>query len=266
MERIDNFFEINKKSWNNRVDTHLDSEFYDVPGFLQGKSSLKEIELELLGDIKGKDLLHLQCHFGQDTLSLARLQASVTGVDLSDKAIEKAKWLSEQAQIDASFICCNLYDLPQKLDKKFDIIFTSYGTIGWLPDLDKWAGVIAGFLKPQGKLILVEFHPVVWMFDDNFKKIQYSYFNTGAIYETEEGTYADRKASISQDYVMWNHSISDILNSLMHHQIEIQAFNEYDYSPYNCFNETEEYEPGKFRIKPLGNKIPLVFSVVGIRK
>jgi len=133
---------------------------------------------------------------------LSRLGAEVTGVDLSDKAIESGRKIAEQINADVRFICCDLYDLPNHLDQQFDYVFTSYGTIGWLPDLDKWAKVISSFLKPNGKFVFVEFHPVVWMFDDNFEKIGYRYFNSGAIIETANGTYADRNAAITEEYVM----------------------------------------------------------------
>jgi ubiquinone/menaquinone biosynthesis C-methylase UbiE len=256
------YIDTNRESWNNRTEAHLNSEFYDMKGFLEGKSSLKEIELALLGDIKGKSLLHLQCHFGQDTISLGRLGAKATGVDLSDKSIDSAKELAQKMQSDASFINCDVYDLPQHLDEQFDIVFTSYGTIGWLPDLDKWAGIISRFLKPGGKFVFVEFHPVVWMFDDNFEKVGYNYFNTGAIVETETGTYADRDANIKNEYICWNHGMSEVVNSLVGQGLEINSLNEYDYSPYNCFRKTVEFEPGKFRIEHLGNNIPLVYAIV----
>lgn len=168
MKITENYIEINKHSWNNRTETHLNSEFYNMTGFLIGETSLNEIELELLGDISGKSILHLQCHFGQDSISLSRLGANVTGIDLSYKAIENAKIIAEKTQANTTFICCDIYDLKKHLDEKFDIVFTSYGTIGWLPDLDKWASIINHFLKPNGKFVFVEFHPVVWMFDDKF--------------------------------------------------------------------------------------------------
>jgi len=258
-----NYLEINKESWNRKTDFHMKSEFYDVKGFLNGKSSLNDIELDLLGNLKGKRVLHLQCHFGQDTISLARMGTEVTGVDLSDVAIDNANELAKKAGVDATFICCDIYDLPQHLTGQFDIVFTSYGTIGWLPDLDKWAKVVSQFLKPNGQFVFVEFHPVVWMFDYDFKKIDYRYFKSEAIVETEEGTYADKDADIQLETVSWNHSLSEVITSLISNGIEIQVFNEYDYSPYNCFNNTIEDEPKKYRIKHLDNKIPMVYAVVG---
>lgn len=260
------YLDINRHSWNNRTETHLYSEFYNLPGFLEGETSLNPIELGLLGNIRGKSVLHLQCHFGQDTISLSRLGAEVTGVDLSDKAIESARKIAAETQSNARFICCDVYDLEQHLDQQFDLVFTSYGTISWLPDLDRWARIISKFLKPNGKFVFVEFHPVVWMFDDDFAKIGYSYFNTGPIMETESGTYADRNAAISQSYVTWNHSMSDVITSLLRYSMSLSDFKEYDYSPYNCFNKMVEFEPKKFRIEHLGNKIPLLYSLVAEKK
>ena len=108
MKLENNYVDINRKSWNDRIETHLKSEFYDLENFLKGKSSLKAIELDLLGDIDGKSILHLQCHFGQDTISLSRNGAQVTGVDLSDKAIASARLLAEQTGSNTQFICCDI--------------------------------------------------------------------------------------------------------------------------------------------------------------
>ncbi len=266
MNSEENYIEINRQSWNNRLDSHLKSAFYDLEGFLKGGSSLKDIELKLLGDLQGKTILHLQCHFGQDTISLSRLGAEVTGVDFSDKAIESAKQIAKDTNAKVNFICCDIYDLPNHLEKQFDIVFTSYGTIGWLPDLDRWAKVLSKYLKPKGKFVLVEFHPVVWMFDNNIENIAYNYSNAGAIVETESGTYADKSAEITQSYVMWNHSLSEVINNLIKNGLEINSLDEFDYSPYNCFNKTIEFEPGKFRIEHLGNKIPMVYAIVALKR
>jgi SAM-dependent methyltransferase len=262
MNTSPDYIEKNRLSWNNRVETHLKSDFYDLEGFLQGKSSLKSIELDLLGDISGKKILHLQCHFGQDSISLARMGAQVTGVDLSDAAISAAKRLATDTGAEVRFICCDVYALPAYLKEDFDIVFTSYGVIAWLPDLMKWASVVSHFLKPGGTFVFAEFHPVVWMFDDDFREVGYNYFNSGEIIETESGTYADRNAPIAQEYVCWNHSMGEVVNSLIQHDLMVKALKEYDYSPYNCFRHTLEFEPGKFRISHLGDRIPMVFSLL----
>lgn len=262
MNDNNNYLEINRKSWNNKVDIHLNSDFYDMKSFLAGKTSLNPIELELLGDLKGKKILHLQCHFGQDSISLSRLGAEVTGIDLSDKAIETAQKLAIKTNSSAKFICCDIYDLQLHLSDKFDIVFSSYGTIGWLPDLDKWAKIINQFLKPNGQFVFVEFHPVVWMFDNEFQNVAYNYSSPEAIVETFEGTYADKEANLSQEYVMWNHGLGKVFGSLIQNGLIINYFEEFDYSPYNCFENTIEFEPKKFRIKKMGDKIPMVYALI----
>jgi SAM-dependent methyltransferase len=196
---------------------------------------------------------------------MARMGAKVTGVDLSDHAIDKARELAEQLQADAKFICCDLYDLPNHLDESFDIVFSSYGTIGWLPDLKPWASIVSRYLKPGGKFVFAEFHPIIWMYDNDFEKVAYTYSKSDAIVEVENGTYADKDAPIVTEMVTWNHGLAEVIGSLLGAGLEIRSFNEYNYSPYNCFSHTMEFEPGKFRIEKFGDKIPMVYSLSAIK-
>jgi len=262
MKSSENYINVNKDSWNKKVEVNYNSKFYDVKTFLITKNSLNKIELELLGDVSQKKILHLQCHFAMDSISLANLGAEVTAVDFSEEAIKKAIYLCQQTSSTVKFICCDIYNLPDFLNEKFDIVFTSYGTIGWLPDLEKWAGIVKQFLKPKGKFVFVEFHPVVWMFDNDFNEVFYSYFNTEEIVEALTGTYADKQSKIITETISWNHPLTDVITNLLNKGLEINSFKEYDYSPYNCLNGMEEFEKGKFRIKKFGNKIPLVYSIV----
>lgn len=262
MSDNNNYFQINKQSWNNRLQAHLDSEFYDLENFKKGTTSLNEIELSLLGNIEGKSILHLQCHFGQDSISLARMGANVTGVDLSDQSIAVAQELANELKVNARFICCNIYDLPQHLNEQFDYVFTSYGVLGWLPDLDAWAKLIHQFLKPNGKLVLAEFHPVVWMFDDNFTHVGYNYFNTGALVEQETGTYADRTADLAQSYINWNHGLGEVIQSLIATNLSLKHIEEFNYSPYACFKHTKKIGDRKFQIPHIEDKIPMVYALV----
>ena len=133
------YLETNKQFWNAATGVNFGSDFYDQESFEKGRNSLNSIELDLLGDIKGKSVLHLQCHFGQDTISLQRMGAIATGVDLSDEAITKARDINDRLGLGTEFICSDVFALKEKLHQQFDIVFTSYGTIAWLPDLDKWA-------------------------------------------------------------------------------------------------------------------------------
>jgi SAM-dependent methyltransferase len=260
------YFEANKNAWNKKALVHKNSSFYDVASFKAGKSSLNKIELEELGDVKNKTLLHLQCHFGMDTLSWARQGAIVTGIDLSDESVKIASELSTELNIPAQFICCNVYDALQYINKEYDIVFTSYGVIGWLPDLDKWAAVIVESLRPGGSFYMVEFHPIVWMMDDDFQYIKYHYHNEAVIEDEQTGSYANRYADIHYKEYGWNHSLSEVLNSLIKHGLTIQHFNEFNYSCYNCFNNVVQGEDGYWRVKGLENKIPMMYSVKAIKQ
>lgn len=262
MAQAKDYIKINKKSWDNRTEVHVKSDFYDNENFKKGKSSLNPIELDLLGDVKGSSILHLQCHFGQDTIALGRLGAQTTGIDFSEKSISNAQQLAQETNSTAKFICCNIYDLKNHLNEKFDIIYTSYGTIGWLPDIQKWADIIQHFLKPKGKFVFIEFHPFVWMFNDHFNAIKYNYFNSGPIIETETGTYADTDSNIIQENITWNHSISEVVQNLIDAGLSIKTLKEFDYSPYPCFKNIEEVEKNKYRIKHLDNKIPMVYALI----
>src|SRR5689334_20987396 len=144
------WFALNRASWNARTPVHLRSRSYDLEAFKAGQSSLKPIELEQVGDVRGKSLLHLQCHFGQDTLSWSRLGAPVTGLDLSDVAITFARQLAAELALPATFVRANLYDLPEVLEGTFDIVYVNMGALNWLPDLDPWGRIVAHYLKPGG--------------------------------------------------------------------------------------------------------------------
>jgi 2-polyprenyl-3-methyl-5-hydroxy-6-metoxy-1,4-benzoquinol methylase len=259
------YFDANKELWNKRTAVHKDSAFYDVASFKQGNNMITPIELNELGDVKGKKMLHLQCHFGMDSLCWARMGAEVTGIDLSDAAINEAKRLNDELGLNAKFICSNVYDLKEHLNEQFDIVFTSYGVIGWLPDLNKWASLIAHYLKPGGIFYMAEFHPVVWMFDDEFTKIEYAYENREVIVIDNYGTYTDRNAEIGGKEYSWNHSLSEVLNALIKNGLQIQLFNEFMYSPYPNFRNSVELNTGQWHIKGMEGKIPMIFSVKAIK-
>jgi 2-polyprenyl-3-methyl-5-hydroxy-6-metoxy-1,4-benzoquinol methylase len=265
--RYDHFFEANRNAWNLRTNAHKGSAFYDVQGWRKHKNSLMPIEIrELGGDIPGKTLLHLQCHFGQDTLSWAHRGAVVTGCDFSEQAIQFARELADSEQIPATFICCNVYDLPDHLQGQFDVVFTSYGTIGWLPDLDRWAAVVAHFLKPGGTFYIADFHPVVWMLDEQMQYLKYPYAGGEVIISENTGTYADTQADIQYTDYSWNHSLSEIVNSLINNGLQIEFLNEHPYSPYDCFPNTVRGDDGFYRIKGLENIIPMLYSIKARKK
>ncbi len=266
MEDYSPMFKANKDAWNQRTQVHKDSAFYDLEGFKKGVNALTPVELQEMGDVAGKSLLHLQCHFGLDTMSWQRLGAHCTGVDLSNDAIKLAWDIAEELALDTRFINCNIYDLKNHCSEKFDIVFTSYGTIAWLPDLDRWASVIAHFLKPGGTFYIADFHPVLWMMDESFTHIKYHYFNKTVIAEENVGSYTDRNAPIRTQEYSWNHSLSEIFSALIGHGLSIDFLHEFTYSPYNCFSGLEKGEDGMWRIPGMEEKMPMMYSIKATRK
>lgn len=220
---------MNRVGWDRRTAVHVGSRFYDVNGFLAGASSLREIELSELQDVTGKKLLHLQCHFVLDTLSWVREGAICTGVDISPVAIQKAQELAEQANLSAQFVCSDVYGFGKSSTELFDIVFTSYGSICWLPDLTRWAKIVASSLAPGGRFYIVDFHPVYGLLAG------YSYFTRSEPNIDEEGTYTENGANAAVKLATWAHPISSTISALLGAGIEIELVNEFPYSPYNCF-------------------------------
>lgn len=257
----DKYFEVNKATWNEKVNIHAKSDMYDIEAFKKGKSSLMAYEQRALSDVKGKSLLHLQCHFGQDTLSWSRLGAKCVGVDLSDEGIALAKKLNAELKLDTDFICCNVLETSKHIDKTFDIVFTSYGVIGWLPDLKPWGRMIAERLKQGGTFYMVEFHPIVWMFDYTEGKpvMKYGYMQDEVIYEEYQGTYADNNSKMISKEYGWNHGLSDVINALTEAGLHIEYLNEYHESPYDVLPNLVTTKSGMFTTKD--QLYPLIFEL-----
>lgn len=274
---MDPLFEANLNLWNEWTQIHEKSEVYDLPGFLAGRNSLHPLELSELGpslspDKNGaKSLLHLQCHFGLDTLSWAHLGAKAIGIDFSDKAIGLAKSLNERLGLNAEFICSNLYELPDRLDAQFDIVYTSYGVLVWLPDILKWAKIVAHYLKPGGIFYIAEFHPFASIFDDEAHKelrVRYPYFSRGDPLEFKtQGSYVDRDAKIEQPVEYeWTHNLGDILTALISAGLCIEYLHEFPYAvdPFN-HDLMEKGEDGYWRLKDKRDSVPLMYSIKAIR-
>ncbi len=264
------YFQSNRELWDAWTPIHASSEFYEVDRFKAGHSTLLDLEHREVGDVVGRSLLHLQCHFGLDTLSWARLGAKATGVDFSPKSITQARDLAVAIDIPARFICCNLYDLPQQLTARFDIVFTSGGVLPWLPDLQRWADVIAHFLKPGGLFYIREFHPVGSIFDDRegvtTPAIHYPYFHSDQPMRFEEsGSYAERSSPVSTVSFEWAHSLSDVLNALLNADLRIEQFNEFPYCTYQSLPFLEKGTDGLWRYPAGPDSLPLMFSIRATR-
>jgi SAM-dependent methyltransferase len=262
-EMKEKFLQVNKARWDELVDIHAASEHYDVEGFLAGKVLLRDYEIADVGDVTGARLLHLQCHIGLDTLSWARLGAVVTGADFSDKAMETARAIAEQAGIEAAFVTSDIDSLPDNLDGSFDVVYTSRGVINWLPDIDRWAEVIAHFLEPGGFFYITEGHPVLQIFDHTKDlSLRFPYFfkeQPDAL--VVPGTYANPAAEVKNLLEFgWSHSMGEIVTALAGAGLHIDflredAEGEWD-RPF-----LEQSGPNKWRVPPDAGELPLWFSL-----
>jgi len=194
-------------------------------------------------------------------LSWSRMGAKCTGVDLSEKGIELAIDLNIELKLDATFVCCNVLNTSDHIKEQFDIVYTSYGVIGWLPDLRPWGKIISERLKPGGSFYMVEFHPIVWMFDyqKGIPKIRHPYHQKEAIYEEYQGTYADAKSKMMSKEYGWNHGLGEVVSSLSEAGLTIEYLKEYDESPYDIFPDLIKNSNGMFESSD--KLFPLLFAI-----
>ena len=262
---MEKYYDVNRKRWNELVDIHAKSGEYRLDEVLAGGSSLHSLELEALGDVSGKSLLHLQCHFGLDTLSWARLGARVTGVDFSETAVELAKSVAERTKLEAEFVRCNIYDLPDHLDGVFDVVYTSYGVLPWLHDLEGWARIVSRYLRPGGTFFIAEFHPLIWVFDDEHPsdlRVRYGYWRREEPeYYEGDGSYADPDAKLeNRGSYEWAYPLGDVVNALVGAGLVILELKEYPYSVDNTqLSFMERGEDGYSRLP--SDPLPLMFSL-----
>lgn len=262
---MDAHMETNRRHWDELVPIHLQSAYYDVEAFKSGKSNLHLLEIEELGDVAGKTMLHLQVHFGIDSLSWAHRGAIVTGVDFSPEAITAARRLASETDTQARFIESELYSLPEKLNEQFDIVFTSYGVLSWLPDIHRWASVVAQFLRPGGAFYIAELHPIGGIFDtsaDEFR-VNQSYFpRDEALRFDDDGSYADLDATLTnRTTYSWPHPVSEVATALIDAGLRIEFIHEFPYSIERWFPFMELGGDGYYHMPAGIPLIPLLYSI-----
>lgn len=256
--------DINRRYWEDVVAVHAGSRFYDVPGFIAGENRLDELERGEVGNVSGKSLLHLQCHFGLDTLSWARLGASVTGMDYSQDAVNTARKIAQECGLDARFIQCNLYDLPRHLQEEFDIVFTSYGVLCWLPDIREWARIAASYVKPGGFFYIAEFHPFAYVFDDEADHLayRYPYFETKPTRWEFAGTYtsSEDKLDTHEDFE-WFYRLGDVVTALIDAGLRLEFLHEHPFTVYQQLPFLEKTGHMRWTFPDDVPTIPLMFSI-----
>ncbi|HYM15157.1 MAG TPA: class I SAM-dependent methyltransferase [Dehalococcoidia bacterium] len=261
------YMDTNRAHWDEVTPIHVASAFYDVSAFKGGRTSLDAVERAEVGDVRGKTLLHLQCHFGMDTLSWAREGAVVTGVDYSEPAIAQARALGEELGIDARFVVSNVYDLPGAIDGQFDVVFTSYGALCWLPDIAAWARVAAGFVKPGGFFYIAEFHPVSMVFDDapeiDDLRVRYPYFPAEAPLRFDDwGDYTDRSVGLNNRTTYeFLHPVGDVVSALCDAGLRIDFLHEFPFSTFQFLPITERRPDGSVRLTKHDGCVPLLYSI-----
>jgi SAM-dependent methyltransferase len=267
---MNEYLAANKALWEEWTAIHERSEFYDVEGWIAGRDRLQAFMLEEVGDVAGRDLLHLQCHFGLDTLSWVRRGARVTGVDFSERAIELARSLAARTGLAATFVCSDVLQLDATLYGRFDIVFTSFGVIWWLPDLVRWAEVIAGHLRPGGFFYLAEIHPFAQVLDDDERvtepTLRYRYFpSPEPLVFPVQGSYAAPAAHVEQPVEYgWAHSLGEVVTVLAQAGLRIEFLHEYPFSNFPQFPYMVEAagEPPTYRLPDeLDGTLPLIFSL-----
>lgn len=268
MQKFKEHFVVNQKMWDDRVPVHIKSDFYKVKEWLAGEDRIEDMTLEGLGNVAGKSILHLQCHFGQDSLSLARKGAKVTALDFSKPAIEQARKFNKQMELDVEFVEANVYDIQAHIEGQFDIVFASFGAICWLPDLTAYAKIVNHYLKPGGFFLLAEFHPTLYLFDFDTKKVAYDYFEKPGMKpeeDNEEGTYTDGGEGMAGHSYFWPHSLQETMGAFLDEGLQIERFKEYPFSPWNCFSNMVETGNREYVFGGFGVSIPHCF-VLKVRK
>jgi SAM-dependent methyltransferase len=257
----EDWLEANRELWDERVPIHVGSRLYDVEAFVAGRSSLRAFELEELPDVRGRTLVHPQCHFGEDTLSWARRGASVTGLDFSRPAIVAARNLAARCELPAEFVEANVYDAAEALGgRRFDIVYTGVGAINWLPDIERWARVMASLVAPGGCLYVAEFHPITNVFGDDLTVVR-PYFSERPFELETAGSYADPEAETIHDRsVQWHHSLGAVVTAVVAAGLEIEFLHEHETTLFARWPFLVG-ERGSFRMPEGMPSLPLLYSL-----
>jgi SAM-dependent methyltransferase len=258
----------NLANWEGRVPVHASSDFYDLPGFRAGRSTLPPEHLAEVGEVSGRRLLHLQCHMGQDTLSWARLGARVTGLDFSPSAIGTARSLAADLGLPedrARFVVSDVYDAPAALDgERFDVVYTGAGALVWLPDLTRWARVVAELLAPGGLLHLWEFHPLTDSLADDGRTLAHDYFDTTGRTFDFPHTYTDGPPLTHTVTVQWQHPLGEVITSLATAGLHILSLTESPTIPYARYPVLTP-TPSGYTFPPAHPSVPLTYTLLATK-
>jgi len=274
---VEHYAAVNKANWDERVPAHAASPDYSVDRFIADPAFLSDVvrfDLPRLGDITGLRGVHLQSHIGTDTISLARLGASMTGVDFSGPAVRQARALAEQTGADATFVESDVYDAAEAAGRgAFDFVFTGIGALCWLPSVSRWAAVVASLLRPGGRLFIREGHPVLWTIqdgrDDDLLVVEYPYFERPepTVFD-EDGTYVSTDVVFEHTVTQeWNHGISEVVTSLLDAGMAITGLTEHDSVPWNALpGQMEQLGGGEWRLIDRPWRLPHSYTLQAVKR
>lgn len=257
----------NRALWDDAVDAHLDSAFYDVEGWLAGASGPRPVERAALGEVAGLELVHLQCHFGQDSLGWARVGARVTGLDFSPAAIAAARALAQRAGLEerTRFVCADVHAAAATLGAgRFDVVYVSLGSLSWLPRVAPWAQQVAALLRPGGRLFLHEVHPLSDALADDTLRVTSTYFeqaepfveDAALAYAAEPGDRAARRG------YTWSHGLGEVVTALVGNGLVLESLTEHDWTAFARFDWLLELGPQHFALPQDRPRIPLSYSLL----
>lgn len=281
---MSDYLDLNRANWDDRTAIHVDSPDYDLDRYRRDPEAISDVvrfDRPRLGDISGQRAVHLQCHIGTDTLSLHRLGARVTGLDLSPAAVDAARTLAAETGADIDYVVSDVFAAADALDgaAPFDLVYTGIGAINWLPSIEAWAKVVASLLRPGGRLFMREGHPMLWSIDDprpdGLLAVEYPYFETAApmVWDDDstyavagEGSRARIEASVTHE---WNHGIGEILTALMANGMRLTAFEEHDCVPWRAQGDRMEPHPdhpGEFRMTDRPERLPASYTLQAVKE
>jgi SAM-dependent methyltransferase len=273
---LEEYLEVNRASWDERAPAHAASPDYEVERFVRDPAHLSgvvQFDRPRLGDLTGLTGVHLQCHIGTDTLSLARLGAAMTGLDLSPASLAEARALTARTGTDIEYVESEVYRAVEVLGAgRFDLVYTGVGALCWLPDIDRWAGVVAGLLRPGGRLFIREGHPMLWSIDETHTDrvvVDYPYF------EREEPLILDASGTyVATDTVFtttttheWNHGMGQIVTALLDHGLEITGLVEHDSVPWEAMpGQMTADDAGEWRLADRPWRLAASYTLQAIRR
>ena len=275
---MDDYRVLNRASWDERVPAHAASPDYMLERFVEDPAFLSGVvrfDVPRLGDISGLRGVHLQCHIGTDTVSLARLGARMSGLDFSTPAIEQAQGFADRLGLEGDFHQADVYDAVEVLGAaSYDLVFTGIGAIGWLPSIERWANTVAGLLKPGGRFFIREGHPMLWALEGSkhpgLITLGYPYFETEEPMVWDEGgTYVSTDVEFQHNVTHeWNHGLAEIMNALMTAGMEITAFEEHDSVPWEALpgHMTLDRESGEWRLTEHPERLPASYTLQARRR